>query len=562
MFQFIRRHQAIGLIFIGIVIVSFVIFFSPNQGGDRAGGGDGTFGTIAGRPIRRSEYLQTLREVRLSQWLRQGQWPDRNNNPDWDEQREVFTRVMLLREAELLGVTVADDVAAARIVDLPFLRDDKTSKFNRAAYEQFLGLIQGENGMARVDFERFMRNEVALQHLVNLGGMSGSLVTPKEAETRFRSVNDHFAAQLVLFSATSHLAQIQLDPGAISQFYSNRLADYRIPERVQVRYIRFATTNFFSEADQQLAANTNLNQILDAEYQRRGAEAFRDPQGNPMTPEAAKADLKEQFRKSIANDAARKKANEFANELYRMDAKVESLTDLAAKNGLVALTSMAFDQFRPPADMRVPATFNKAAFALSVDEPFATPVIGDDGAYVYAFERRIEASYQPFETVKDRVTEIYKRTEARKLAETAGRDFHAKATNELAKGKSFEALATEAGLKAIAVTNFSRNSGMLPDLPPRITVNELLRVAADVPPGQVSSFVSAADGGFVMQVQAKLPVPDDEVKAELPTFLEQYRQMSRFAAFAEWERKRYATADLRTPHRPAPATNAPAGATP
>ena len=48
MFQFIRKHQAIGLIFIGIVIVSFVIFFSPNQGRQDVGAPGGPIGTING----------------------------------------------------------------------------------------------------------------------------------------------------------------------------------------------------------------------------------------------------------------------------------------------------------------------------------------------------------------------------------------------------------------------------------------------------------------------------------------------------------------------------------
>lgn len=558
MFQFIRKHQAIGLIFIGIVIVSFVIFFSPNQKLDHGGADMGNLGTIAGRPIDRTEFLEVLREARLSQYLREGTWPDRNTRGGWDEQREVFTRVMLLREARNLGVTVSDDVAAARIVDIPYFRDEKTQKFNRAAYDQFLAIIQGENGMARVDFERFMRNEVAIQHLVNIGGMSGSLVPPREAESRYKVGNEHYAAQVVVFSATSHLAQVKLDPAALSQYYSNRLAEYRIAERVQVRYVRFTATNFLAEADQQLGGNTNLSRILDGEYERRGAESFRDPLGNPMTPEAAKADLKEQFRKSITLESARKKAIEFSNRLYQMDAKVESLADLAAKDGLVALISMPFDQFRPPADMRVPTTFNKSAFALSTDEPFAIPITGEDGAYVYAFERRIPAEFQPYEMVKERVTDGYRRTEARRMAEAEGRTFQSRATNELATGKSFEALATEAGLKTISLTNFHRGTAGLSQLGPRLTVNELLRVATEVAPGRASSFVPAADGGFVMLVQAKLPAPDDQVKAEVPQFLEQSRQMGRFAAFMEWERKRYSAADIRAPQRAVAETNAPA----
>jgi hypothetical protein len=54
-----------------------------------------------------------------------------------------------------------------------------------------------------------------------------------------------------------------------------------------------------------------------------------------------------------------------------------------------------FDQFRPPADLRVNTTFNRQAFALSPDEPFATPFVGEDGVYLMAFERRIPSEIPP-----------------------------------------------------------------------------------------------------------------------------------------------------------------------
>lgn len=554
MFQFIRRHQAIGLVFIGIVIVSFVIFFSPNQGGG-AGVPRGALGTINGRPIERGEYLSAVKEARLSHMLREGNWPGRGSRT-WDEQREVVDRLFLLDQAKQLGVQVTDEVAAARIVELPFLRDERTAAFNRAAYDQFLELILREEGITRSDFEQFMRHEVALQHLVQLGGMSGALVPPQEAESRYREANDQFAARLVVFSATNHLAQVNLDPANVAQFYSNRLAEYRIPERVQVRYVKFAVTNFLNEADQVLASNTNVLQGLDAEYQRRGPDAFRDPQGNPLSAEAAKAELREEFRTRLALDAARKKANEFANRLYQRDAKVESLTQLAAESGLEAQVSMPFDQFRPPADLRVPSTFNRAAFSLSADEPFATPVVGEDGVYVYAFERRVPSEIQPLEVVRDRVTESLKRTESRSLAEAAGRQFANSASNALAQGKSFDEAVSEAGLKAVAITNFSRSTTILPGgMSPRVTVSELLRIAEDTPVGKTSGFTPAADGGFVLLLESRSPVSDEEVKREAPEFLKQLRQFGRFSAFMEWQRKRLAAADVRMPGGGSSTTN-------
>lgn len=563
MFQFIRKHQAIGLIFIGIVIVSFVIFFSPNQNSDGPGPG-GSFGSVDGRPVSRQEYMEVRGEVRLARMLRDGgNWPSESRG--FDEFKEVMNRLFLMGEAKRLGVVVTDDVAAGRILELPFLRDEKSNAFSRAAYEQFLAMIRKDGGLSQAGFEQFMRNEVAIQHLVMVGGMSGSLVSPREAEARYKSSNEQYAGQLVMFSASNFLAQVNLDPANITQYYSNRLADYRIPERVVVRYVKFAATNFFAEADQVIGSNTNLASAIEAEYARQGAEAFKDAQGKDLSADEGKAQIKDQYRRRVALESARKKANEFANRLYQLDAVSDSLNKLATESGLTVQTSSPFTQMQPPFEMRVPATFSRSAFALSAEEPFATPVAGEEAVFVFAFDHRIPSEIQPFETVKDRVAIFYRQSESRALADKAGRDFATKAALALEAGKTFEAAATEAGLKVVALTNFSRNVPSLPELGPRLTVSELLRTAEEVPVGKVAPFAPAADGGYVLFIQARNSAPAEQMSKELPEFLSQLRQYGRYTAFNEWEKRRFLAADIRGPGGvPAPggviaskSTNAP-----
>lgn len=553
MFQFIRKHQAIGLIFIGIVIVSFVIFFSPNQGGGAVGAPGGPVGVINGEPVGRDEYFQALKEVRLSRLLR-----DAGGNRDRSqEDREIADRLFLLREARSLGIRVPDEVAAARILEMGFLKDEKTGVFDRSRYDQFLAGLAQDPGVSRADFEQFMRHEVALQHLVQLGGMSGSLVPPREAASRYREINTRFDLQVVTFSSTSHLAQVDLSQEKVAGFYSNRMAEYRVPERMQVRYVKFALTNYLAEAETQLAANTNVARALDEEYANRGPDTFLDAEGKVMTPEAAKALIREQYKLEFARPLARKAANEFANRLYQMEANAESLTKLATASGLAAQASAPFDSFRPPLDMQVPTTFNRAAFALSADEPFATPVAGEDGVYVFAFERRIPSQIPPLEEVQARVVDSLRRTESRAMAENAGRQFATAVSNALAQSKSLADAAGEAGLKVLTLTNVSRSTVSLPDLPPRLTVSELLRVSEELRPGGASGFVPSGDGGFVLQVQARNPVPEEDLQRELPEFIKQSRLAGRYGAFSEWERQRFAASSVQLPGL-TPSTNAPA----
>ncbi|MGE4180799.1 MAG: SurA N-terminal domain-containing protein, partial [Limisphaerales bacterium] len=543
MFQFIRKHQAIGLIFIGIVIVSFVIFFSPNQGGQAGGMPKGALGSINGRPIDRAEYIAAMKEARVTYMLRNnGQWPGRSGR-DWDEGREVLNRLFLLDEAQRLGVVVADDVVAERIRELPFLNDERTGGFSRPAYDRFLAMLQTEGGLSRSDFEQFMRHEVALEHLVQVGGMSGSLMTPREAEARYRIGSDRYTGRLVYFSSTNHLATVNLSQTNLLQFYSNRVAAYRIPERIQVRYVKFAVSNYLAEADQELASNTNLTAMVEAQYTQRGADSFRDAGNNVKPAEVAKEEIRGEFRKGFALNLGRTKANEFANRLYQMEPTAESLTRLATETGMTAESSPPFTQGSIPIGLAVNTEFTRKAFALSAEEPFATPSIGEDGVYVFAFERTIPSEVRPFQDVEASVIEAVRRTESRAAAEEAGRKFADAAAAAVAGGKAFEAFATEAGFQSLAVTNFSNETRVLDGLPSRLTVGELVRVAADLTPSKVSPFTPAADGGFVLHLESREPVPDETVKEALPEYLTQQRLYGRYAAFSDWERKRLAVAD-------------------
>lgn len=533
------------MIFIGIVIASFVIFLSPTQRAALRGGAEGNFGTIGGRVITRTEYVLGIREARLAHFFRTGEWPGRGR--EWDQQKEAMNRLFLVDQAARLGVQVTDEVAAAQIAEI--FQDPKTAVFNRAAYERFLARIMSEESMTRADFEQFMRHQVAIQHVMQVVGNSGGLVPPREAEARYREANSQVSAQLVVFSNSNHLAQITPDPAAVSQYYSNHLAEYRIPERLRVRYVKFASSNFLAEADTQLAANTNLTQLLDAEYQRRGADSFHDAQGNVMTPEAAKADLKEQSRKGLALEAARKKANDFANKLYNLDTKAESLNKLAAEQSLEVRTSSPFTQFGPPMDMKLGSSdFAKSAWQLSAEEPFAVPVVGEDGVYVYAFDSRLPAEYRAFDAIKESVANAYRQSEARTRTEAEGRAFSTTLAGALAQGKTFEAAAKEAGQTVITVTNLSRTTTTpLAGLPPRLTVFELLRAAQDLAEGKATGYTPSSDGGFVMFVQGRTPPPEAEVKEKAPEFLKQLQQMGRVTSFMEWERKQYAATQVLVP---------------
>src|SRR6185436_11262120 len=106
-------------------------------------------------------------------------------------------------------------------------------------------------GLGEEDLERFIRHELALQQLISVAGLSGKLVTPQEAQSIYEREHQEVAAQAVFFSASNYLASVSAPPEAVSQFYTNQMARYRLPDRVQVSYVKFGISNYLAEATKQ-----------------------------------------------------------------------------------------------------------------------------------------------------------------------------------------------------------------------------------------------------------------------------------------------------------------------
>src|SRR5207247_1937283 len=204
---------------------------------------------------------------------------------------------------------------------------------------------------------------------------------------------------------------------------------------------------------------------------------------------------------------ARKKANEFATTVFAVEpVRAENLETLAKDQGLTVQVSSPFDKEDGPKDLAVGADFAKGAFGLTASEPFAGPLIGDDGVYVIALKQQLPSDNPPFETIREKVVHDYKFTQAVLQARKAGEEFYNTLTNGLAGGKSFTAICTEAKLQPEMPPPLSLSTRSLTNVESHVSLHEYKQAAFGTPPGKASVFTPTADGGFIVFVQAKLPL--------------------------------------------------------
>jgi hypothetical protein len=547
MFVSIRRHQKwLWAVITTLTIISFVAFFSPKSQRGTQGkvfSRDSAVGTINGRTISQGEYLEAYREAQLRYYLSYGDWPrnDEISRQLGIMERETRNRLLLADKLREFNVEVTMKSVVQWIEDA--FQDRELHTFRMEAYEQFVKVRLAEKGITASDFQRFVRHEVGIQHLIALVGLSGSLITPQEAEILYRRENEQVDTAGLFLMSSNYLAQVTIDPSALAAFYTNQQANYRIPERVQVAYVKFEATNFLAEADQKMALTTNLSQLIESTYLQRGTNTFLDTNNVPLTPDAAKEKIRSQVRTQFALVEARKKAIEFSNELMEMPVNTNNLAGLSAAKGLVVKTTEPFSQSEEPPGLTVPNTFAKAAFRLTPQEPFfEQPIVAEDGVYVIGLHKNVPAELPTLESIHARVEEDFRRNRVTELVQSAGTELYNLVTNNLAQGKPFHDPSVGTNATYLDLPPFSQQTSELPELPNRGDLSSLKNAAFALSPGKVSAFTPTREGGFIVQLQAKVPVSEAKVKAELPEFITRLRRSRQYEAFGEWFQKEMETA--------------------
>jgi hypothetical protein len=525
----IRKHSKwLWMVIITLTVISFIYWGAvPSRfNGGRRTGDD--FGSISGKKITAQEYQDVFNEFKLFYLFHNGAWPDKKANiSESDMERETYVRLFLIQKADDLGIHVGLDAAATAANQM--LRS-LARKGQTISMDEFVAQVLQPEGLAASDFENFARHDVAIQQLVQSIGASGALITPQEAAGIYEREHQELSSQIVFFSAENYLSSVQIAPEALGQFYTNYLAAYRLPDRVQVSYVAFNITNFLAEAGAELA-KTNFDEQVDAIYLQYGAQAFP----NAKTPEEAKAIIRDALIRNKALAAARVQANEFASAVFSIEpTRVENLATVAKQKGLIVQTTAPFDAENGPQEFTVPESFTKTAFSLTPDEPFANPIETTNGVYVIALVRQLPSEIPSFADIRARVTQDYQMQQAVMLAREAGTNFFFKLTVAMALGKSFSSTCTASGLQPEVLPPFSLSTPQLPALGERAELSQVKQAAFTTAVGHASNFEETGDGGFILYVQSQQPVDQSVMTAELPEFTDKLRRERENEAFQEW----------------------------
>lgn len=523
----IRKHSKwLWAVIITIVIITFVFWGSKTPNADKR---DVYLGSINGEVIQLEDYRSAMREIYLLYFFSYGEWPgDNAKRMGFDVERETYFRLMMLQKLKREKVHVADETVAKVAAGLlRAFNQGQTASI--VAFEQ--NVLQRQ-GLTALDFERYLRHHIGIQQLMAANGLSGRLVTPAEARMLYERENEEVVTEAVFFSGTNFQSGVTLTPEAVGQFFTNQMARYRLPERVQVSYVAFEITNFLAQSEAELV-KTNLTEMIENNLERLGTNYFLEAK----TPEEKRAKVREELIKGKAMQFARLQANEFANAVDTATNKtLATFEKLAADHKLTVKTTEPFDREEGPKELMVGVEFIKEAFIRTAEDPFYGPLGGRDAAYVIALKGKLPSEVPPLESIRERVTADHRQIQAILAARRAGEAFALALTNGFAAGKKFSSICTDAGVKPMAIPPLALNARTNAVVEPHVRLDQFKNAAFTTPVGQASGLVASADGGFVVFVREKLPIAMTKLTEQMPAFINSVRQMRQNEASQDWFR--------------------------
>jgi hypothetical protein len=522
----IRKHSKImWWIVIVVIILAFVVWDTRTGDGQ---GGSGNFGTMNGQVITPSVFDDARREVLIYHFFAAGSFPGKGRTiPNFDVERETYNRLLIIQKAAEMGILISDDVAA-RAASERLRMLNRGEPVPLAAFET---QVLAQERLTLADFERFVRNDIAVQQLITTIGGSGQLVPPQEVEALYRRDHQDVSVQVAFFHASNNLASIVVTATNVAEYYTNQQARYRLPERLQLSLVRFPISNYLAQASQEF---TNLAEMVESNMLELGTNFAQFG----TTPEAAKEKVREELLKRAAFNLAGTAAKNFDNQLYDAANKApfspETFTLLATQAKLQPEVTQPFSRNEPPAGLDVTADFVRRAYSLTPDEPLTEPLVGENHIYVIAFNQRLPSEQPSFDSIREKVTSDYRFIEAAMKAQKQAMDFQAVATNGLAAGKSFADLCKSLGVAPVSVTPFSLSTREVAEVENQLDLSYLKRVAFETAPGQVGPVLPSNDGAAVVYVQAKLPIDEAKMRTSLPEFTRSVHQVRRSEVFNAW----------------------------
>lgn len=142
---------------------------------------------------------------------------------------QLVMKELVLREAERMGLRISDEEIRILVENNPNFQSG--GEFDRRKYETF---VAEQQGMTPGEFESWLRDAILMDRVFEMVS-AAARVSDAEVKARFDEETETVRVAYAFLPATPD-AEAQPSGGELKTYYSAHLDDYRLPQRVRIRY--------------------------------------------------------------------------------------------------------------------------------------------------------------------------------------------------------------------------------------------------------------------------------------------------------------------------------------
>jgi PPIC-type PPIASE domain/SurA-like N-terminal domain len=406
----------------------------------------------------------------------------------------ILNLLIVRHEADRLGIRPTQSEIVDAIHNLQPFRSD--AGFDLKKYDDFVQNLLSPNGLDEGEMEELVRDDLALKKIKQVIN-TGVSISPEVSKANFDEAYGKVYTTVLRLPSADVAKDIKISDEDIKKYFDGRKAEFKTEEKRKVDFIELA----LSDEQKKLKGKDRIDAL-----------------------------------QKLAD-----RANDVSQALLEKDA---DFSKVAAQFKLAPHTTGEFTAAAPDPQFKdAGQQLDSAAFKLTKQEPVSDPIQVGDGFYILHLANVADARPLTLEEAKPKVVDLIKKQRTQEQLAAKGGEMAKKLREAIKSGKTIEAAAQEAGMKAEKIPPFTMvdEPKGKPDEKQPSESPEMMQIKNAVyrlQPGDLSDFVSLENGGFIAALEKREPPDPAKYPERKATFDDRYLNGKQQVVFNEWLRER------------------------
>jgi len=443
------QSKVLWYIILGVIVISFVGFFTPTMRSGARQPTEKSAGELFGKKISQDEYRRAYHNTYIWYILSSGRMIPLTDELTAVLREEAWRRVAVLRTAQAEKILVADKEVVQQMQAMPLFHSENGA-FDINIYKSILQQL----GLTSSQAEELFREQITIYKLM-VRPVQAALISPYELEKAYHFYTDRVVLDYIVVPRTQVEKAVTVSKEAAQALFAENPEAFRMPAKVRVSYVEFPVSNFL--------AQVKLPEDAALQVYNKNIENYRIETTNENATveyksfEKVEGEITAQLKLAAARKLAAEKATEFVVDVApKAEGAQPDFAGAAAKDGLKIKTLPAFGVKDELKGIDATAPFRQAAFGLENDSysSFSDAVIGKDSVYVLSLEQKYPSFIPTFDAAESDVMKAAREQAVTKALAERAMEIEQAVAKAMSAGADFKTAVESFGLDVHTTPEF------------------------------------------------------------------------------------------------------------